>query len=452
MSTSDQFRLPLILKYYRKFQLSLSPQQNLLFGFLSYSLIGWLFLCTPWAQTTATSWIDNLFVAVSAISTTGLSTVSIADNYSYFGEFIVLLLIQIGGVGYMTFTSFVLLARKNDLTHWHQRVLNAEFALPRGFQIHDFLRSVILFTLLVEAIGAILFFIAFIQVGIPAEHALWSSIFHSVSSFCTAGFSLYNNSFEGYAGHFGLNMLITVLSILGSVGFIVVTDVWQQIRKKSKSITYTSRVILNVTGLLIFIGTLWIYFFEPSLQNHQHRLLISFFQSMSALTTVGYNSYSIGVLSQSVLLVLIFLMFVGASPSGTGGGLKTTTLTALTAFIWSQIRNQKEISFFGKKIPQERLKVANAAFLLYAFLLFFATFLLSAFEEIPMHQLFFEATSAIGTVGLSMGITAQLSSYGKLILVLIMFAGRLGLLTLGIAMMAQRGSTEQVKKEVDLAL
>ncbi len=452
MSASAKSSLEQLLKNYRKFQLSLSPQQNLLFGFLSYSLIGWIFLCTPWAQSVQTSWVDNLFVAVSAISTTGLSTVSVADNYTLFGEFIVLLLIQIGGIGYMTFTSFVLLARKSDLTHWHQRVLNAEFALPRGFEIQDFLRSVILFTLIVEALGAILFFIFFMQEGLSAQHALWSSIFHSVSSFCTAGFSLYNNSFEGYVGHFGINMLITFLSILGSIGFIVVTDVWQQIRKNTLGITYTSRVILNVTGLLMLLGTIWIYFFESSIQDHPHRLLISFFQSMSALTTVGYNSYSIGILGQSVLLMLIFLMFIGASPSGTGGGLKTTTLTALTAFVWSQIRNQKEISFFGKKIPQERLKVASAAFILYAFLLFFATLLMSTTERLPIHQLFFEATSAIGTVGLSMGITAQLSTYGKVILVFIMFAGRLGLLTLGIAMMAQKGSSVHAKKEVDLAL
>ena len=186
-------------KSYRKFQLSLSPQQNLLYGFLSYTLIGCFLLCLPFFQKVPVSFLDNLFTATSAISTTGLASVSLVDSYSWFGQLVVLLLIQIGGVGYMTFTSFLLLSNKSKLTHWHQRVLNAEFSLPKGFVIGDFLKSVILFTLFIEVIGAFAYYLAFTQAGVDHNFAVWSSVFHSVSAFCTAGFGLYNNNLEPFA-------------------------------------------------------------------------------------------------------------------------------------------------------------------------------------------------------------------------------------------------------------
>src|SRR5690606_15026517 len=143
------------IRKYRKFQVSLTPQQNLLYGFLSYTVIGWLLLCIPWFHKQAVSAIDSLFIATSAISTTGLVTVSVFDTYNGMGQFIIMLLFQIGGIGYMTFTSFILLSKSSQLTHWHQRVLNTEFTMPKGFQIKDFLKSVIIFTIVIEAIGAL---------------------------------------------------------------------------------------------------------------------------------------------------------------------------------------------------------------------------------------------------------------------------------------------------------
>lgn len=444
--------LPLV-KQYRKFQLSLSPQQNLLYGFLVYTAAGWILLCLPIFQKQAVSALDNLFIATSAISTTGLATVSVYDTYNWTGQFILLLLIQIGGIGYMTFTSFVLLSNKSPLTHWHQRVLNAEFSLPKGFEINDFLRSVIIFTIIIEIIGALCFYIAFTQAGVEHNFAIWSSIFHSVSSFCTAGFGLYNDSFEQFAGNTSINLIIAVLSILGSLGFIVVTDFWNRITKKTKAITYTTKTIFGVTTLLLGVGTLMIYFFEPSVMHlEENRFMISFFQSMTALTTVGYNTIPFGKFSLGVMLVVLFLMYVGASPSGTGGGMKTTTLTALIAIMWNRIRNNKQVKFFGKVIPIERLYVATSVFILYASVIFLSTFLLAMTEDFSLDQILFETTSAIGTVGLSTGITGSLSSWGKAVLIVVMFVGRLGVLTFGLAILARRTEIKTKADEGDLAV
>lgn len=442
-----------ILKKYRKFQLTLSPQQNLLYGFLTYTLLGWSLLCLPIAHKLDIPALDSLFIATSAISTTGLVTVSVFDSYSWFGQFIVMLLFQIGGIGYMTFTTFIVLSKKSDLTHWHQRILNAEFTMPKGFQVKDFLKSVILFTVVIEIIGALCLYIAFTKAGVEHNFALWSSIYHSVSAFCTAGFSLYNDSFEQFAGNPSINIILSILAICGSLGFIVVTDFWNRLSGKSRKITFTTKIILGSMALLLVFGTIMLYFFEPAIEGQGgQRWMASFFQTMTALTTVGFNSVPLGSFATGSLLVIIFLMYIGASPSGTGGGMKTTTVTALIAIMWNRIRNNRHVTFLGRTIPLERLYVATSVFMLYASVIFLATFLLSLSEKIPLEQILFETTSAIGTVGLSTGITGSLQPLGKMVLITTMFVGRLGLLTFGLAILAKRNTLSTKKKSEDLAL
>lgn len=441
------------IKRYRKFQLSLSPQQNLLYGFLTYTLIGWLMLCMPLLHKHAVSALDSLFIATSAISTTGLVTVSVFDTYNWFGQLVIMSLFQIGGIGYMTFTSFVLLSKKSPLTHWHQRVLGAEFTMPKGFEIKDFLKSVIIFTIIIESIGALCLYIAFIKADVEPNFAIWSSIYHSVSAFCTAGFGLYNDSFEQFADNTLINVILSVLAICGSLGFIVVTDIWNRVSGKTKAITFTTKTIFVVIFSLLSVGTVMIYFFEPSIdQLVKNKWMASFFQSMTALTTVGFNTVPLGSFSLGIMLVVIFLMYVGASPSGTGGGMKSTTLTALIAIMWSRIRNNKQVTFFGKVIPLERLYVATSVFILYASVIFISTFLLAMTEDFPLHQILFETTSAIGTVGLSTGITGNLTSWGKLTLIFVMFVGRLGVLTFGLAILARKKEIKTTADEGDLAV
>jgi trk system potassium uptake protein TrkH len=416
-------------------------------------VLGWIFLSLPFSQKIPTDFIDTLFTSTSALSTTGLATVSTFDNYTFFGQFIILTLIQIGGIGYMTLTTYILLSTTKQITHWHKKILHNEFTMPKEFKIQDFLKSVIVFTFTIEIIGAILFYFAFRPIHSDTFFTIWTSVFHSVSSFCTAGFSLYNTSFEAYATNTFLNGIVLFLTISGGLGFIVVTDIWYYFSKKSNSISFTTKMItLSFFGVL-FIATAITFFGESTIQHYPvfERLEIAAFQTVNAISTAGYNSIPLSNLTLGVLLTIIFLMYVGAAPSSTGGGMKITTLTAVIAIVKSKVRNQTKVTYLGKKIPADRLEMAVSTFIFYTAILFFSVFLLSFTENQSLEKLLFEATSAIGTVGLSMGITGSLSVWGKIILISIMFIGRVGVITFGLAILAKK-QHKKIDNETDLAV
>ncbi len=428
------------------------PAKLAFLGYLSYIGAGWLCLCVPLCQKgEGVESLDNLFIATSAVSTTGLTTVSVSDNYNFLGQLVILLLIQVGGIGYMTFGSFVILSRKPDLSQIRSQVGKTVFSLPTSFRIDKFLRSVIKFTLIIELIGAIALYAVFRNAGMP--DALWSAIFHSVSAFCTAGFSLYNNSFEGLAGDFWLNAVVALLSYLGAIGFIVCVDVWRVLRGKVNSLTLTSKIILGVTFWLTVVGTLLLFATEPSLQSKsvEDRLIAAFFQAMTSMTTVGFNTVGIANLSKASLLLLVVLMVIGASPSGTGGGLKSTTFTAIIGVMRSAVRGEQEVKFWGRPIPLERVWTAVASLGFYLTTLIVGTYILEMVEKSSFIENLFEAASALGTVGLSMGITATLTHIGKLVLILLMFCGRLGPLTFGMALFVRKG-LEAMPHDNDLAV
>lgn len=442
-----------VRREYLKFHLRLNPQQSLFFGFFMYMVLGWIFLSLPFSQKIPTDFIDTLFTSTSALSTTGLATVSTFDNYTFFGQFIILTLIQIGGIGYMTLTTYILLSTTKQITHWHKKILHNEFTMPKEFKIQDFLKSVIVFTFTIEIIGAILFYFAFRPIHSDTFFTVWTSVFHSVSSFCTAGFSLYNTSFEAYATNTFLNGIVLFLTISGGLGFIVVTDIWYYFSKKSNSISFTTKMItLSFFGVL-FIATAITFFGESTIQHYPvfERLEIASFQTVNAISTAGYNSIPLSNLTLGVLLTIIFLMYVGAAPSSTGGGMKITTLTAVIAIVKSKVRNQAKVTYLGKKIPADRLEMAVSTFIFYTAILFFSVFLLSFTENHSLEKLLFEATSAIGTVGLSMGITGSLSVWGKIILISIMFIGRVGVITFGLAILAKK-QHKKIDNETDLAV
>lgn len=425
---------------------------NLVWGFFLYTVIGFGLLSIPLFHKTSVGLLDNLFISTSAISTTGLVTVSVFDSYNFFGQFIVMILFQIGGVGYMTLTTYYLLFTTRRITHWHNKIIGAEFTLPKTIKINDFIKSVVVFTLIMETLGAVFFFFAFRNSGMESLEAVWFSIFHSVSAFCTAGFGLFNDSFESYSSNNFMNTIISVLAIAGSLGFIVITDLWYRLRGKSKSISFTTKIITYGFVLLLALGTSLFYFIEPSVQNSDTKLLQSFFQSMSAMTTVGFNTISTGGLSLPILLFVIFLMYIGASPSGTAGGMKITTLTAMISVLKSRLFGQKQISFFGRVIPFERLYVATSTFILYTSIIFLFTFLLTFTEQIDFQQILFEVASALGTVGLSTGITGNLSDIGKVLIIVLMFIGRVGVLTFGFALINRKQKENEKYIEDDLAV
>jgi trk system potassium uptake protein TrkH len=368
------------------------------------------------------------------------------------GQFIIMALFQIGGIGYMTLTTYYLLYTTKSITHWHNKLIGTEFTLPKTIKINDFIKSVIVFTAVMETLGALGFFIAFSRTGMEPLQAIWFSIFHSVSAFCTAGFGLYNNSFEDYSDSVFINSIISVLAIAGSLGFIVITDLWYRIRKKSEQISFTTKIVTYGFVILLCLGTTLVYFLEPSVQNSQSRFAESFFQAMTAMTTVGFNTIPTGGLSVPILLFVIFLMYIGASPSGTAGGMKITTLTAMIAVLKSRLFGQKRISFLGRVIPFERLYVATSTFILYTSIIFLFSFLLSFTESFDFEKLLFEVASALGTVGLSTGITADLSTTGKILVIILMFTGRVGVLTFGFALINRKQKERDTYVEDDLAV
>ena len=435
-----------------RFMDSLHPVRVVAIGYLSYILAGWVLLALPISHAAApVSGLDALFTSASALSTTGLATVSTGNGFSLFGQIVILLLIQIGGVGYMTFGSFVVLSRSGDLSGRREQIGNVVFSMPREFQVAKFIRSVVLFTVLVEMAGVATLFSVFRQAGL--DRPLWSAVFHSISAFCTAGFSLYDTSFEALRGNMAVNAILGVLSYLGAIGFIVFVDAWRRLVGKTARLTLTSRIILVTTAWVSLVGIALFFAAEPSIRHlpPYERLAASTFQVMAAITTVGFNTIPIGQLSQASLFLIIMLMVVGASPSGTGGGLKTTTFTALFGVIRSALLGREKVTFWRKEIPEARVRLAIASLGFYVGALILGCYLLALTEHLPFEGLLFEAASALGTVGLSTGLTAQLTPLGKVILVFLMFIGRVGPLTFGIALFMP-SSTRQPRGKEDLAI
>ncbi|SNR13880.1 TrkH family potassium uptake protein [Tenacibaculum jejuense] len=446
-------RLKKISSWYKKFKISKSPQMNLVWGFFLYTIIGFILLSIPIFHKEDIHILDHLFISTSAISTTGLVTINVFESYNFFGQFIIMGLIQIGGIGYMTLTTYYLIFTTKKITHWHSKIIGTEFTLPKTIKIKDFIKSVIVFTFIMEIIGAILFYFAFTANGMGNLKAFWFSIFHSISTFCTAGFALFSNGFEGFQNNTFINIIVAILAIAGSLGFIVITDVWYRIKGKSKEISFTTKVILYGFILLLLGGTTLIYFTESSSTlGSESSFMTAFFQTMSAMTTVGFNTIPLNNLSLPILLLITFLMYIGASPSGTAGGMKITTLTAMISILKSRLVGQQKITFLKRIIPFERIYVATSTFMLYTSLIFLFSFLLSYTENFPFERILFEVASALGTVGLSTGITGDLSSIGKICIIILMFIGRVGVLTFGFALLQQKNQDIQHTIKDDLAV
>lgn len=430
-----------------------NPAKVLLVGYVGYMLVGWILLCLPFSSSAPSiPALDHLFIAVSAVSTTGLATIDPGTSYSIWGQIVILALIQVGGVGYMTIGSFAMLATAHKLSPLRERMTRATFALPDDIKPGNFILTVIIFTLICETIGALALWVIFAHAG--EDDALWSAIFHSISAFCTAGFSLNSSSFEAYRGDTALNIVISCLSLLGAMGFLVVHDIWRNFTSRAFHLGFTSKVIIRITGAFLFVGTLVIFVADPGIASlpAAERLMAAFFQTMTATTTVGFNTWPVGELSMAVVMVLFVLMAVGASPSGTGGGLKTTTFAALLALMRSTLKQRSRVRFFKRPIAASRLQAAGASATYFVVLMCLAVFLLSltdpsfAFEKIT-----FEVISALGTVGLSMGITGDLSALGKLIIIILMTAGRVGILTFGIAI-AMHDESRAEEKDNELLI
>ncbi|MES1937287.1 TrkH family potassium uptake protein, partial [Salinisphaera hydrothermalis] len=422
-----------LLSVCRALILSRRPVTLVVWGYALYILVGFGLLCLPWAHARPhVGMLDSLFVATSAVSTTGLSTIGVADSYNFFGELVIAALIQLGGIGYMTLGSFVMLALRQRLDSLHSNVAQQTFALPRGADVAQFIRGVVIFTVVIETIGAAVLAHAFAADGVPAP--LWNGIFHSISAFCTAGFSLFSNGLEGFRDDVTVNLTIAVLSYLGAIGFIVMSDGWRWLVLGRRRVSLTSRLILRVTVVLTVIGTLALFLTDSTLDQLPpgERLLASFFQVMTAMTTVGFDTVPINTLGHASIMLLIVAMIMGASPSGTGGGIKSTTVAVFYGAVRAALAGRTEIILLGRSIQPRRLTMAVAAVGMYIGCLVVGIFALLLVDGHALLPLMFEAASAIGTVGLSLGVTAGLSEAGKCVVIALMFLGRLGPMTAGL--------------------
>ncbi|MFA5779151.1 MAG: TrkH family potassium uptake protein [Elusimicrobiota bacterium] len=427
-----------------------SPQQILVFGFAGVILIGSVILSLPVSSATLqpVNFVDALFTATSAVCVTGLIVVNTATQWSLFGKIIILLLIQIGGLGYMTLaTLFVIMIGK-------QISLKDRLAFAEGIQtfsfveIKRFIIYVVKITLLIEFAGALILSIKWIpEFGIV--RGFWHSIFHAVSAFCNAGFSTFGLNLSNYVGSIPINLGITSLIILGGIGYIVISDVYSY--KKTKRLLLHTKVAIFTTVVLIISGAVLIFLLEnnnPStlgLLTLKNKLLSAYFQSVSP-RTAGFNTIDISALTAPVLFLIIGLMFIGASPSGTGGGIKTTTFATIFASIKATLKGRKSVSIFKRRIGAE---IVQKSFILGCLAVAFVsamTFLILIIEGKDFIRTLFEVVSAFATCGLSAAVGTPLSfssfftPLGKLLVILTMFVGRLGPLTIAVAVMEENGA------------
>lgn len=444
-------RMSRVLARGRHMIFSVHPARLLAFGYLGYMLVGWALLSLPMSKAADIRALDTLFTAVSAVSTTGLTTIDTGSSFTLFGEIIVLLLIQFGGLGYMTVSSFAFLALAGRISGARKHAVRATFGLPDGTSIPRFLASSVIFTAVVEAAGAFALWLSFRKAGV--DDAAWQATFHSISAFCTAGFSLFSTGLTDFSADRSINWIVSVLSILGAMGFLVVADVISWFRSERSKTAFTSAVIIWTTfGMIIGVMFL-IAFTDPLLAALPPAEVwrAAFFQAMSASTTVGFNTIDVSAIAPLTGLLLIILMIVGASPAGTGGGLKTTSFAALIALFISVARGRPNTQIAGRRLPDARVRLAAATLIAYLVLLLAALVLLMVYDpQMPFLPLVFEAVSALSTVGLSMGLTGGFSEPGKVVLIALMYAGRVGILTFVVAVAARI----RVEKptEADLAL
>ncbi|MBP2634102.1 MAG: ktrB [Firmicutes bacterium] len=424
-------------------QWKLNPYQILVLGFAGLILSGAFLLMLPvaTAERNGLSFIDALFTATSAVCVTGLVVVDTGTYFSLFGQLVIISLIQVGGLGIMAMSTLmaILIGKKINLKQRlvMQEALN-QFTIAGVVRLTQYIIKV---TLLIEAIGGTALAIRWYQdFGLKG---IYFGYWHAISSFCNAGFDLFGSvtgkfsSATAYVDDIVVNLVITSLIILGGIGFTVIADVWTN-RRFSK-LSLHSKLVLITSVLLIIFGSIVIFLLEYSNPDTlgslswKGKILGSYFQSVTT-RTAGWNTIDLSKLTDATLFFMVILMFIGASPTSTGGGIKTSTTGVLASAIWALIRGRQDAEIFERRIPQTIIYKAFSVMLISALLVIFVTMMLSITENQPFINLLFETTSAFGTVGLTTGVTQTLTVPGKIWIILTMFAGRVGPVTLALAL------------------
>lgn len=440
---------------------NLSPPALLALSFIILILIGTGLLMLPEMTSSGHSmpFFDALFTSISASCVTGLIVVDTATYFSFKGQFLIMLLFQMGGLNIISFATFFALFTKKGIGIRHQSLIQANYSNESLTSSAELFRKIIRFTFQIEAIGALLIFFTwgsnqhFDSVG----QRLFYSIFHSVSAFNNAGFSLFTDGLmeSPIEDSYLLHVIIGVILIFGGLGFGTIRDLFtlrqvrERMRKPWKSLSVGSKISLYSAGILLFIG--FIVFFVLEFNGVMEgkdlggKVVSAFFQSATT-RTAGFNTVDIGSLTLPVLIFFIFLMFIGASTGSTGGGIKTTTFALVFLSAWSTIRGRKKVEMFKQTVPWELLNRAFSIFLFSATVILVGIFILTITDPgLGLSQLAFEEVSAFCTVGLSTGITDDLSVAGRIVIMLSMFIGRIGTITLAFALSSRKEKSNDYK-------
>ena len=443
----------------KKRKFTLSTTQIILLSFLVTILIGSVLLALPISSASSKSvpYLDALFTATTATCVTGLVTLPTVSTWSLFGQIIILLLIQIGGLGIITIMSGLMLLLNKKMGIGDRLLIQDAFNLNTMSGLAKFVKNVLLGTLIIEGIGSVLYMFVFIpDFGVKG---IWISVFNSVSAFCNAGIDIISeNSLCNYATNPLINVVTSILIILGGLGYIVWWDVLRVIKSRSsknrkifRHLTLHSKIAITVTTGLIFIGTILIFIFEydnpltigemPLLDKIQ----VSFFQSVTT-RTAGFATVPQENLTNASASVSIILMLVGGSPVGTAGGMKTVTIAVLICSAFATIRNKNSATLFGRRISEESIKKAVAVVVMFLTICAISTVLLMATNNVSAIDAVYETVSSTATVGLSRNLTATLNTFGKFIIIVTMYFGRVGPISLAVAL-GRRDKTQNLISE-----
>jgi trk system potassium uptake protein len=424
----------------------LTTAQTLILGYLIFGFTGAILLMLPVSSAGDESLgiVDAIFTSISALSGTGLIVVDTATYFSFFGKAVILILIQIGNIGYMLFFALAVIIFGGRISIINKMIIRDSIS-KSTLDLKQFVIKVFKYTLIIEFIAAVLLSIYWMQY-FDAMTAIKQGVFHSVSAFCTAGFSIFSDNLMGFSNDYFVSLTILLTAYLGCMGFFVLYDMSLFIKSSLKFKRYRlsthSRLVLIVSLSIITIGTVFIFFsdnlLEPPIQGET--ALTAFFQSASASSSVGFNTINIDGMKSSSKLFLMLEMFIGASPSGTGGGIKTTVFAIMILSLFTFIRNKKFVNTYHRSIHPSVIAKAFSISLMAIIWLFLSLLVLTLTEEQVFLNLMFECISALGNNGISTGITPDLSPVGKMLLSLSMLIGRVGPLIVGYTLIG-RGKT-----------
>lgn len=428
----------------------------ILFGYIALAFFGAFVLSFDVMRFKHIDFIDLLFTSTSALSVTGLVTANISTDFTIYGQIIIALLIQIGGFGFMSIATLILIFMGKKVDFTSRKLLQESLVYPNMKGIISYIKKIVVFILIIETIGAVLLSLVFWKY-MDYKHAIFSGIFHAISAFNNAGFSIFSNSLMDYRSDFLINIIITSLIILGGLGFLVMSEFYEYKRKKVQYLSLHTKVVLIATIFFIIFAMILILLFEWNNDNSigkfsiYEKLLSSYFMSINFRTS-GFNTIDLSTLhDQSIFFSSIF-MIVGAAPGGTAGGIKITTVVVLLSYAYFALQN-KELVLFKRGISDEIIKKAFLILIVCVFYIIMSVMILSAVEDIENENflpILFEISSAFGTVGLSLGdggslsFSATFSEFGKLYMISLMFLGRVGVLMFSFALFKSK-AYEKVK-------